>query len=55
MRRRSFRDANVSARAPPSRDGTEKTPETGLKYVLTSAGGAMKLYYEVAGESIEKR
>jgi hypothetical protein len=42
---------NLSA----SRDGTGKTPETGVKYVLPSAGGAKKLYSEVASESIEKR
>jgi hypothetical protein len=56
-RRRSFRGAEplTSALYTPSRDGTGKTPAAGVKHVLPSAGGAKKLYAEVARESIEKR
>ena len=49
------RAADLSARYPPCRDGTGKTPAAGVKHVLPLAGGAEKLYAEVASESIEKR
>ena len=45
---------NLSAREPPSRDGSGITPAAGVKQVLPSSG-AKKLYSEVTGESIEKR
>ena len=49
------RDANLSAREPPSRDGTGKLSAAGTKQVLPSLGGARKLYSEVTSESIDKR
>ena len=49
------RDANLSAREPPSRDGTGKLPAAGTKQVLPSPGGARKLYSEVTRENIDKR
>ena len=49
------RDANLSAREPPSRDGTGKLPAAGTKQVLPSPGGARKLYSEVTSESMDKR
>jgi hypothetical protein len=49
------RAANLSARYATFRDETGETPAAGVKHVLPLAGGAKKLYAEVANESIEKR
>ena len=46
--------ADLSARYPPSRDGTGKTPATGVRHVLPTAGRAKEIYAEVARDSIEK-
>jgi hypothetical protein len=49
------RAVNLSAREPPSRDGSGITTAAGVKQLLPSPGGAKKLYSEVTSESIEKR
>ena len=49
------RAINLSAREPPSKDGSGITPAAGVKQVLPLPGGAKRFYSEVTSESIEKR